>query len=966
LYVHANGEIWVGTNGGLHVFRAQTGSLRHKFAPGDGRNNINELLRRRNGELWMATSNGIVVQEPGGEWRTISEVAGKPLGVITGVNEDNEGNVWISGGSAFGGSLRLTGNRWQHLQKKDGLTDWPVHRIKRDRAGNLWFLTNAAVYAGHPEESGAYRWDGKAFHFLGTANGMPSSTVTSFAHAPDGALWFGTNEGVVRFAGGNWEQFNRASGLTRQRVFDIAVAPDGAVWFCHQRGNAGVGRLIRRQNGMAETRYFGEADGVPSAEVWAVYAEADGRIWASTANGVGVFHGGPWVSAGMGYGIEGIRTWALLLEEKDLWFGSLGQGIFRLSRMERLDANPRLFFQPPLQTDERWTIGWRALARRGAIRPVDILTRYRIDGREWAPWTATREHFISSSNPGTHRVEVQTVGALGDVDSVPAASTFFVPYPLYRTSAFIFSVFTLLAAAGAIAFQAVRSRLRYTRELEIAKYRAEESGKARSAFLAVMSHEIRTPMNGVLGMTTVMLDTPLDQRQRNYMDTIRNSAEALLSVINDVLDFSKIESGTFQITPAPFDLEEVCEQVVTLLAARAGEKSLLLLVDYPSTLPRILIGDGGRVRQILLNLAGNAIKFTDSGSVRIVVAPALATRQSILLRIHVQDTGIGIPNEKIPLLFQEFSQVDSSAARRHGGTGLGLAISKKLAGHMGGELSVESAPGHGSIFTCELPFQRGQQPEPRPAIPGRCLIIHPDAVIRETLASFCRDLGMKVEALPDIHPVPAESYSFLFVAERWYDIISNQLAGSGAFIKRIDERQSSSTLSLIPISRSRLRASLLEIAGGGSAHPSAASLRSADTEFAGRILVVEDNLTNQRVVRLLLEKMGCAVVVAGDGAQAVQLCRHQSFDLVFMDMQMPVMDGLEATRLLRKLPLPNGRVPILALTANAMEEDRQRCIDAGMSDYLAKPIVRDDLIMALRRHLPAGKPALAPKPQLGH
>jgi signal transduction histidine kinase/CheY-like chemotaxis protein len=953
LFLRANGDVWVGTHGGINIFRAQSARLRAKtFAPGDGRNNIHEILRRRNGELWLATSDGVVIQDVKGEWRSMAAVGGMRLGVVTGLSEDDEGNVWVSSGSTFGGALRLSGSSWRHFLKKDGLSDWPVHRIKRDRAGNLWFLTNAALVRGHPEEAGAIEWDGRTFRLLGSSHGMPDTTVMAFSQAPDGAYWFGTRGGILRFAGGKWERFLAAAGVANSRIFDVSVAPDGAVWFCHQLNGGGVGRMVRHTDGSTETRYFTEVDGVPSNEVWAVYAEADGRVWAATANGVGVYRGGPWVSAGAGYGIDGIKTWALLFEDKDLWFGSLGQGIFRINRKERLDADPRLFFQPLVMTGDHWNASWRALARHGAIRASDILTRYRFDGGEWAPWSATREHSISSSNPGTHRIEVQAVGALGDVDATPAVSTFSIPYPFYLRPGFLFTVVALLAVAGFVAFQTIRSRLRYTRELEIAKHRAEESGRARSAFLAVMSHEIRTPMNGVLGMTTVMLDTPLDQRQRSYMDTIRNSAEALLSVINDVLDFSKIESGTFQITPAPFDLEEVCERVVTLLTARAGEKALLLAVDYPSSVPNIVIGDGGRVRQILLNLAGNAIKFTDSGSVRIAVTADPAADGSIRVRIRVEDTGIGIAADKIPLLFQEFSQVDTSAARRHGGTGLGLAISKKLAEHMGGAISVESIPGSGSAFTCELPFELGPLSEPRQVFSGDCLILHPNPLIRETLAAFSRDLGFKVEALPGIDPFPAEPFPIVLVAERWYNDAAARPTLEGAVILSIDGRESASTLSLIPLSRSRLREALAETADSKTL----LAPRLPDSVFAGRVLIVEDNLTNQRVIRLLLEKLGCTVVVAGDGAQAVQLCQHQPFDLVFMDIQMPVMDGLEATRRVRELQVSNAKIPILALTANVMEEDRQRCLDAGMSGYLAKPIVRGELVAALRQHLPAGKP----------
>lgn len=288
-----NGEIWAGTNGGINVYRAQPAPLKHKsFPPGDSRNNVHELVRRRNGELWVATSNGLVVQFPGGTWRTIDKLLGKSLGVVTGMAEDAAGNMWVSSGSSFGGAFRLSGERWLAFGRKEGLTDWHIHRIRLDRDGHPWFLTNAAGFKGKPEECGAYEWNGTDFRFLGEAAGMPTGRVTAMAPAPDGALWFAADIGLMRYADGKWENYREPLGITA-RVFDVAVGPDGAVWFCHQRALKGVGRLLRKSANTAEVRYFTESDGVPSQEVWAVYAESDGRIWASTANGVGVYHGGP-------------------------------------------------------------------------------------------------------------------------------------------------------------------------------------------------------------------------------------------------------------------------------------------------------------------------------------------------------------------------------------------------------------------------------------------------------------------------------------------------------------------------------------------------------------------------------------------------------------------------------------------------------------------------------------------------
>ncbi|HEU0122349.1 MAG TPA: two-component regulator propeller domain-containing protein, partial [Bryobacteraceae bacterium] len=270
-----NGDLWCGGNGVISVFRTDYPNLRSmEYPPGDGRNNIHEILRRKNGELWMATSAGLVVRTTQGESYSLDAVNGRPLGILTGLNEDSQGGVWVSSGSSFGGAYRLYNGTWNHVGRAGGLTDWPVHRIRRDRDGNLWFLSNAAHFQGKPEQAGAFLWRDQQFRKLDRAAGMPDSAVTTMAQAPDGSLWFGGYGGLVRYANGEWEQPLAAAGITGMRVFDISIAPDGAVWFCHQRLGRGVGRLVRASGGRWEATYFNESDGVPSDEVWAVYAEA--------------------------------------------------------------------------------------------------------------------------------------------------------------------------------------------------------------------------------------------------------------------------------------------------------------------------------------------------------------------------------------------------------------------------------------------------------------------------------------------------------------------------------------------------------------------------------------------------------------------------------------------------------------------------------------------------------------------
>ena len=402
----------------------------------------------------------------------------------------------------------------------------------------------------------------------------------------------------------------------------------------------------------------------------------------------------------------------------------------------------------------------------------------------------------------------------------------------------------------------IRSRLARARaHAEVQARRAEAASNAKTEFLARMSHEIRTPMNGVLGFANLLLETPLSSKQHEFARTIQQSGDALLAIINDVLDFSKIEAGRITVEQVDFDLFELCEEVGSLLQLSADKHGLTFSLDYGASVPRQVKGDPARIRQVLLNLGGNAVKFTESGGVRIKIRQAGATR----LRIEVADTGIGITGPQLQVLFQRFTQADSSTTRRYGGTGLGLAISKSLVELMGGEIGVDSEPAKGSTFWFELPLLGVSPLEP----------------------GASAEVAAQTEA-------PA---------------VATALAGS---------------------------------------------------KLRGRLLLVEDNEVNQRIAGYLLNKLGCDVDIARHGREAIERLSASHYDLVFMDCQMPEMDGYEATRLIRDpaSTVLNHDIPIIAMTANAFAEDHQRCIATGMNDFVAKPIDRQRLAAVLANWLP--------------
>ncbi len=1013
IYEDRERNLWVGSQtGGLTKLRDVN------FASYDSKMGVADDLvwgvyQGRDKSVWISTNKGLSILR-NGKIQSIKLGPNQPDNTVFVSAEDIDGSMFV--GTENGVKVVHEGRIVRSYTIKDGLASNTIHALYRDREGN-WWIGN--------RDGGLTRYkDGKFTVF--TQKDGRAYRVRVIFQDHQGGVWFGTEEGLARLKDGEFKSFENPSLLAGGATC-IYEDADNVMWF----GTFGSG-LVRYENGQFTT--YRVKDGLFDDTIWSLLEDRKGNFWMSSDRGlsrtrkadlndfaahkVQVFHS---TSYGLADDLPttdfngGSQSTGWKTSDGKLLFAS-GKGVIEVDP-EKLAPNP----VPPRVMIETVLVNGVALkggkapvgvgeldfhfAALSFVAPESMDFKYKLEpfDQEWRYVKGKRDAHYTNMGPGQYSFHVSAANSDGVWNEAGATFEFYLK-PRFYQNGWFYALLGLAVALTGLGIYRLRVRRIRRREeelvllvdertkelqqevlehektekaLQCAKEAAEAATRAKSEFLANMSHEIRTPLNGVMGMLDLVKQMQLTVEQAELLGMAQDSANTLLVVINDILDFSKIEAGKLEFEDRDFDLAEAVAEATRTMALKAHQKKLEIAYCLSPGIPPHLVGDAARLKQVLINLIGNAIKFTHVGEVVLRVEVARHNGLEVELKFSISDTGIGIPEAKRRLIFEAFEQADASITRKFGGTGLGLAICSRIVRFMNGQLWLESDVGRGSTFYFTAKFMvgaaSGMAEEYKGELHGiKILIVDDHRVSREILQQMVSGWGMLAsmaesggEALRLLHQAAADHDPFPMV------LADHRMPGMNGLelVQKITVRPGLSAMVIMmltsddyygtalrcaemnvgaylikPIKPSELLAALRRLLVSAkktvvATLPAAPSAPTSPIADRLRVLVAEDNVINQKLAKRLLEKMGHQVAVAQSGLDALGQVQKQTFDVVLMDVQMPEMDGFAATQAIREWEKNAGlHIPIIAMTAHAMKGDQEMCLSMGMDGYITKPI----------------------------